>query len=127
MGEPFTTDFNGPTQRGVGFYQFMNRRGQRSSAAYAFVEPLKDDPRLTLRLQARVRRIEIENGRAIGVTWPDAAGTAHTARARSDIVVTAGALMTPKILMLSGIGPADHLARNTACLSSSTCPASGRT
>ena len=123
----FTHDFNGPTQRGVGFYQFMNRKGRRCSAAYAFVEPLKDDPRLTLRLRARVRRIEIENGRATGVTWADENGAVHTARARSDIVVTAGALVTPKLLMLSGIGPADHLARARASRSSSTPPASART
>jgi choline dehydrogenase len=110
MGEPFTTDFNGTTQRGVGFYQFMNRSGRRSSAAYAFLEPLKADPRLTVRLRARVRRIEIEAGRAVAVTWADAAGAVHTARARADIVLAAGALVTPKLLMLSGIGPADHLA-----------------
>ncbi|MFO1141633.1 MAG: GMC family oxidoreductase N-terminal domain-containing protein [Amaricoccus sp.] len=109
MGEPFTTDFNGPSQRGAGFYQFMNSKGRRSSSAYAFVEPLTRDPRLTLKLRARVRRIEIENGRATGVAWADAAGT-HSARASGDIVVTAGALVTPKLLMLSGIGPADHLA-----------------
>jgi choline dehydrogenase len=108
-GEPFTTDFNGPTQRGVGFYQFMNSKGRRSSAAYAFIEPLKSDPRLTLRLQARVRRIEIENARATAVTWSDAKGAVNTARSRSDIVLTAGALVTPKLLMLSGVGPADHL------------------
>jgi choline dehydrogenase len=108
-GVPLTHDFNGPTQTGVGFYQFMNRRGRRCSAAYAFIEPLKDDPRLTLRLRARVRKIEIENGRAVGVTWADEKGTVHTARARGDILLTAGALVTPKLLMLSGIGPADHL------------------
>ena len=68
MGEPFSHDFNGPTQRGVGFYQFMNRFGKRSSAAYAYVEPLKDDPRLTVKLHAAVRRIDVENGRAVGVT-----------------------------------------------------------
>ena len=109
MGEPLTADFNGPSQRGVGFYQFMNRAGQRSSAAYAFVEPLKADRRLTVRLRARVSRIDIENGRATGVTWRDEKGQEHKARSRSDIIVTAGALMTPKILMLSGLGPADHL------------------
>ena len=52
LGEPFNPDFNGPSQRGVGFYQFMNRRGRRSSAAYAFVAPLQDDPNLTVRLNA---------------------------------------------------------------------------
>ena len=66
LGEPFNPDFNGPTQRGVGFYQFMNRRGRRSSAAYAFLAPLADNPNLVIRLQSRVRKIEIENGRAVG-------------------------------------------------------------
>ena len=126
MGEPLTHDFNGPTQRGVGFYQFMNRNGQRCSAAYAYVEPLKADPRLTVRLRAPVRRIKIENGRAAGVTWADASGEVHTARARADIVLAAGALVTPKLLMLSGLGPADHLTA-TACRSCSTCRASART
>src|SRR5690606_17749881 len=47
LGVPYNHDFNGPEQRGVGLYQFMNRKGRRSSSAYAFVEPLKNDPRLT--------------------------------------------------------------------------------
>ncbi|MDO8360246.1 MAG: GMC family oxidoreductase N-terminal domain-containing protein [Devosia sp.] len=108
-GEPFTHDFNGPTQRGVGYYQFMNRRGKRSSAAYAYVEPLKDDKRLTVTLRAAVQRINVENGRAVSVTYRDASGATATAWAKSDIVVSAGALVTPKLLMLSGLGPADHL------------------
>src|SRR5215213_2675081 len=58
LGEPFNHDFNGPTQRGCGFYQFMNRRGKRSSAAYAYIEPLKNDPRLTVRLNAEVLRLD---------------------------------------------------------------------
>ena len=109
MGEPFSHDFNGPTQRGVGFFQFMNRAGKRSSAANAYVEPLKDDPRLTVRLHAKVRRIDIENGRATGVTYRDGTGREHVARSRSDVVLAAGALVTPKLLMLSGLGPAEHL------------------
>lgn len=108
-GEPFTTDFNGPTQRGVGFYQFMNRKGKRSSAAYAYVEPLRNDKRLTVRLRARVTRINIENGRAVSVSYVDEGGNEHTVHSRGDIVVAAGSLVTPKILMLSGLGPADHL------------------
>ena len=109
MGEPFNHDFNGPTQRGVGFYQFMNRRGRRSSAAYAFIAPLEKDPRLTVRLQAEVRRIEIEDGRAVGVVWRDAKGAEHVARAAGEVILASGALVTPKLLMLSGIGPADQL------------------
>jgi choline dehydrogenase len=108
-GEPYTSDFNGTTQRGTGFYQFTNRRGKRSSAAYAFIEPLKDDKRLTVRLEAQVLRIEIENGRAVGVTWREKSGDERTAWSSADILVASGALVTPKLLMLSGIGPADHL------------------
>jgi choline dehydrogenase len=109
LGEPFNHDFNGPSQRGVGFYQFMNRRGKRSSAAYAFLAPLEKDPNLTIRLNAKVSRIEIENGRAVGVTYQDAAGVERRVLAEGEIIVAAGALVTPKLLMLSGLGPADRL------------------
>ncbi len=109
LGEPFNPDFNGASQRGVGFYQFMNRHGRRSSAAYAFLSPLEGDPRLTLRLEARAERILIENGRAVGVEWRDKAGTLHESYTRGEVILTSGALITPKLLMLSGIGPADHL------------------
>jgi choline dehydrogenase-like flavoprotein len=109
MGEPFNPDFNGAAQRGVGFYQFMNRHGKRSSAAYAFISPLEKDPRLTLRLQARAERVLIENGRAVGVVWRDKGGREHRSHARGEVILAAGALVTPKILMLSGVGPASHL------------------
>jgi choline dehydrogenase len=109
LGEPYNHDFNGPTQRGVGFYQFMNRRGRRSSAAYAFIAPLASDPRLTVRLNARARRIETEGHRAIGVTYRDEKGRDHKAFADGEVIVAAGALVTPQLLMLSGIGPADQL------------------
>jgi choline dehydrogenase len=110
LGVPYTHDFNGPTQRGVGFYQFTNRRGRRSSAARAFLEPLAGDPNLTIRLGARARRIEIEKGRAVGVTYRDAKGEERKAFADGEVIVAAGALVTPQLMMLSGVGPADHLA-----------------
>jgi choline dehydrogenase-like flavoprotein len=109
LGEPFNHDFNGPTQRGVGFYQFTNRRGKRSSAAYAFLAPLAGNPNLMIRLNAQARRIEFANGRAIGVTWRDAGGAEQQAFADGEVIVAAGALVTPQLLMLSGLGPADHL------------------
>jgi len=109
LGEPFNPDFNGPKQRGVGFYQFMNRRGKRSSAAYAFLAPLADNPNLTIRLKSRVRRILIENGRAVGVVYRDAKGADHQVYADGEVVMASGALVTPQLLMLSGIGPADQL------------------
>ena len=117
LGEPFNHDFNGAAQRGVGFYQFMNRRGKRSSAAYAFIAPLKDHPDLTLVLNAAVRRIDIDRGRAVGVTYRDAKGDERQAFADGEVIVAAGALATPQLLMLSGIGPADQLgAHGIACL-----------
>lgn len=109
LGEPFNPDFNGTSQRGVGFYQFMNRQGRRSSSAYAFIAPLERDPRLTVRLQSHAERLLIENGRAVGVVWRDKSGAEHHSYARGEVIVSAGALITPKLLMLSGIGPADHL------------------
>ncbi|MBL4646010.1 MAG: GMC family oxidoreductase N-terminal domain-containing protein, partial [Rhizobiales bacterium] len=112
MGEPFNPDFNGPMQRGVGFYQFMNRHGKRSSAAYAFIAPQENNPNLTVQLHCAVQRIVIENGRAVGVEYKDKSGKIITANAKGDIILTAGALVTPKLLMLSGIGPADHLAEH---------------
>lgn len=109
LGVPFTHDFNGTTQRGVGFYQFMNRQGKRSSAAYAFIEPLRHDPNLTLKLNAAVSRIVIENDCAVGVSYSIAGNGEATAYASNEIILSAGALVTPKLLMLSGIGAADEL------------------
>ena len=109
MGVPFTSDFNGPEQTGVGFYQFMNRAGKRSSAAYAFIEPLMKNPLLTLRLRAEVQRIVVKNGRAVGVVYRAANGLEKTVQADRDIVVSSGALVSPKLLMLSGVGAADQL------------------
>lgn len=111
LGEPFNPDFNGTSQRGVGFYQFTNRHGKRSSSAYAFLSPHLKNPKLTLLLGAEVDRIEIKDGRAVGITYRDKRGQ-HTAQANKEIILAAGALITPKLLMLSGIGPADHLAEH---------------
>ncbi len=108
LGEPYNSDFNGARQRGVGFYQFTNRNGRRSSTAYAFLEPLKNDPRLTIKLQAEAARVVIEAGRAVGVVYKDESGD-HTAYAGGEVVLAAGALVTPKILMLSGIGDPEEL------------------
>jgi choline dehydrogenase len=112
LGEPYNHDFNGPQQRGVGFYQFTNRRGKRSSTAYAFLAPLAANPNLAVRLRCRVRKVEIADGRAVGVTYRDAAGRDHTVHADREVILAAGALVTPQLLMLSGIGPAGQLAEH---------------
>jgi len=109
LGEPFNPDFNGTNQRGVGFYQFMNRHGKRSSAAYAYITPQEQNPKLHVQLHANVRRVICNDQTAVGVEFSDRNGDVQTVYANKEIIVTAGALMTPKILMLSGIGPAQHL------------------
>ncbi len=109
LGEPYTADFNGESQRGVGFYQFMNRNGRRSSAAYAFIAPLQGNPKLEVKLHARVRRIVVEGGKAVGVVYAEASGHEVEVRASREVIVAAGSLVTPQLLMLSGIGPAQHL------------------
>ncbi|WP_136660692.1 GMC family oxidoreductase N-terminal domain-containing protein [Nitratireductor sp. XY-223] len=112
MGEPFNSDFNGPSQRGVGFYQFMNRHGKRSSAAYAYVAPQESNPNLTVRLRCEVQKILVENGQAVGVVYKDKRGNIRQVRSDGEVIVSSGALVTPKVLMLSGIGPAAHLAEH---------------
>lgn len=112
LGEPFNTDFNGTSQRGVGFYQFMNRAGRRCSAAYSHLAPLEHNPDLTVRLRRTVQRIVLQNGRARAVEYRDKTGRLHTVHADGEIILAAGSLVTPKLLMLSGIGPADHLAEH---------------
>ena len=87
----------------------MNRHGRRSSAAYAFLAPLEGNPNLKVELHARVRRIDIENGAAVGVTYRDKTGQEHKVFADREVIVAAGSLVTPQLLMLSGIGSADHL------------------
>lgn len=109
MGVPYNHDFNGSTQYGVGFYQFMNRRGRRSSAAYAFIAPLAGDRNLTVELNARVHRIEITNKVAKGISYRDRTGTERKAYAEREVILAAGSLVTPQLLMLSGIGGGDQL------------------
>ena len=117
LGEPFNADFNGSFQRGVGFYQFTNRNGKRSSAAYAFLSAQEKNPNLTVRLRCEVQRVVIEAGRAVGVIYKDKSGALQHVRVEGEVIVASGALVTPKILMLSGIGPASHLASHgIACL-----------
>ena len=108
LGEPFNPDFNGTAQRGVGFYQFTNRHGKRSSAAYAFLEPQEKNSNLVVRIQAEVQKIVLQGARAVGVVYKDKSGL-HEVRANSEVILAAGALVTPKVMMLSGLGPSEHL------------------
>ncbi len=102
-------DFNGPEQEGFGVYQVTQKNGERWSAARAYLHPhMGTRSNLAIECGARVRRILIENGRAVGVEVSQA-GETRTYRARREVIVSAGALQSPQILMLSGIGDAAQL------------------
>ncbi|MEM9013286.1 MAG: GMC family oxidoreductase N-terminal domain-containing protein [Pseudomonadota bacterium] len=108
LGMPLNPDFNGPRQAGAGPYQVTVRQGRRCSAATAYLKPARHRPNLEVAVDARVLRLLIENGRATGVEVTGAGGR-RTIRAAREVIVTAGAIGSPKLLMLSGLGPADHL------------------
>ncbi|PZO80583.1 MAG: alanine-phosphoribitol ligase [Mesorhizobium amorphae] len=107
-GMALNPDFNGEVQEGVGVYQTTTKNGRRCSAAVGYLRPALKRPNLELRVNTLVRRILFEGGRAVGVEL-DVDGRAQTVRAESEVIVTAGAIGTPKIMMLSGVGPAAHL------------------
>jgi choline dehydrogenase len=106
-GWGYNTDFNGPDQAGFGFYQVTQRNGARCSTAVAFLRPARSRTNLHVRTRAHVERVLIERGRAVGVQVRGRGGseTVHG----GEIIVAAGAINSPQILMLSGIGPADDL------------------
>ena len=105
-GIPRSPDLNGEQGEGVDMIQVSQRRGLRSSTAVAYLSPPPDGVEILDR--AEVLRVDIENGRAVGVTLRRD-GSEQTIRAREGVVLSAGALNTPRLLMLSGIGAAAHL------------------
>jgi choline dehydrogenase len=101
-------DFNAETQEGVGVYEINTQRGWRVSAAKAFLHPARKRPNVTVMTRAHACRIVIEAGRATGVEI-DQSGRRMIVGARCEVIVASGAVNTPHLLQLSGIGPADHL------------------
>lgn len=107
-GLPYNADFNGGDQAGCGLYQITARNGRRSSAAAAYIRPARKRRNLRVETGARVTRILIEKGRAVGIEYVKG-GRTRILRAGREVVLSAGAVNSPKLLMLSGIGPAEHL------------------
>ncbi|HEV2450909.1 MAG TPA: GMC family oxidoreductase N-terminal domain-containing protein [Streptosporangiaceae bacterium] len=101
-------DFNGASQDGAGFYQVTQRNGRRCSTADAFLRPALGRPNLIVETDALVTRIEMAGDRADAVHYLQR-GARQTARADREIILSAGTIGSPQILMLSGIGPAAHL------------------
>ncbi len=106
---PLSEDFNGARQEGVGIYHQTARDRRRSSASVAFLHPaLARNPKLKLQTGALVTGLIVEEGRVCGVRYRSQ-GEDHEVRVQREVVLSAGAIGSPQILMLSGIGPADHL------------------
>jgi len=108
QGAEANGDFNGPGQDGVGWYQLTQKNGQRCSAATAYLHPARTRPNLSVRTDALVTKVIIEGGQAVGVSYLHH-GEPQTARANAEVILSGGAINSPQLLMLSGIGPAEHL------------------
>jgi choline dehydrogenase len=107
-GLPANDDFNGPEQDGAGYYQVTQKAGRRWSAADAYLHPAVGRPNLTVYTDALVTGIDIEAGRATAVRYLRR-GVEEVARAEAEIILSAGAIGSPQLLMLSGVGPPEHL------------------
>jgi choline dehydrogenase len=103
-GIPCTEDFNGPSQEGAGYYQLTNRNGRRCSAAVAYLRPVRSRQNLQVITGALVEGVELDGRRAAGVRFARN-GRSQTIAARREVILAAGAIGSPQILQLSGIGP----------------------
>ncbi|WP_436902504.1 GMC family oxidoreductase [Halovenus halobia] len=107
-GIPRNDDFNGEQQEGTGLYHVTQEDGKRCSAAKAYITPILDRDNLTVETGAQVTQIRFDGDQATGVTY-EQDGTEHRADADAEVIVSGGAVNSPQLLMLSGVGPADHL------------------
>ena len=104
IGVPRTDDFNGPSQEGAGYFQLTTHHGLRCSTAKAYLRPARGRRNLRVATDAFAAGVLTEGRRAVGVRWRQG-GRMHEARARAEVLLAAGALQSPQLLQLSGIGP----------------------
>lgn len=107
-GIPRNDDFNGAVQEGAGYFQQTCRKGLRCSTAVGYLNPVKNRPNLKIVTRALVQRVLFDGVRAAGVAWT-VKGRATQARSSGEVILSAGSIGSPQILMLSGVGPAQHL------------------
>jgi choline dehydrogenase len=110
IGIPSNSDFNGATQEGAGLYQLTQKNAERCSAADGYLKPALGRPNLTVVTGAHVLRAIIENGRASGVAFVRG-GISEMVHPNAEVILAGGAINSPQLLMLSGVGPADELRR----------------
>ncbi|MHC5721090.1 MAG: GMC family oxidoreductase N-terminal domain-containing protein, partial [Nostoc sp.] len=108
IGYDYNPDFNRTQQEGAGFYQVTVKDGKRHSAAAAFLVPILQRPNLTVTTGALVTRLLFQGTRAVGVEYLHE-GRLHQVRVNQEVILSAGAFDSPKLLMLSGIGDAEYL------------------
>ncbi|NOC46678.1 GMC family oxidoreductase [Ruegeria sp. HKCCD7559] len=111
-GYPFNPDYNGADQEGVGYFQLTTRNGRRCSSAVAYLKPIRNRQNLNIITNALVTRITLDGKQATGLVYRDRAGNEKTLNVRREIILSGGAINSPQILMLSGIGDPDHLKKN---------------
>jgi choline dehydrogenase len=108
-GLPYNPDFNGETMAGAGMYQVTYRAGFRRSQATSFLRPVMGRKNLTVKTGARVLRVIIKNGRATGVELAGRGKSSEVVQAGTEVILASGAINTPRLLMLSGVGAASEL------------------
>src|SRR5580658_10512632 len=108
LGFPRNDDFNGATQEGAGYYQLTTRNGRRCSTAVGYLRPARSRPNLRVETHALAEQVLFEGRRATGVSFRQH-GAPRTVRARREIILCGGAINSPQLLLLSGVGPAQHL------------------
>ena len=109
VGIPYNPDLNGIRQRGVSFYQVTQRNVRRESAATAFVRSQQHRPNLEVRTDAQALRVLLASGRAAGIAYLHRRKHVMKVYAEREVILSGGAVNSPKLLLLSGIGPADEL------------------
>ncbi|MBD9455010.1 MULTISPECIES: GMC family oxidoreductase N-terminal domain-containing protein [unclassified Rhizobium] len=110
-GIPYSSDFNGARQRGVGYNQTTTRNGRRCSAAVAYLRPALKTGNLEIRTGCLATRVLFEGDRAVGVEYRQN-NKLYTVMAEREVILSGGAIQTPKLLMLSGVGPEGELKRH---------------
>ena len=109
-GYKVTPDFNGEQQEGFGFFQLTIKNGRRWNTSTAYLQPALTRQNLKVEVEALITRVIIEDGRAVGIEYRQN-GQLHQVRARREVILSCGAIGTPQVLMLSGIGDAEYLRR----------------
>ncbi|MEM9796687.1 MAG: choline dehydrogenase [Pseudomonadota bacterium] len=108
-GFPFNPDYNGESQEGVGYFQLTTRNGRRCSSAVAFLNPAKKRSNLQVITNAVTTQLLLDGRRATGVVYRDRSGQDRVVRANAEVILSSGAIGSPQLLMVSGIGEAQQL------------------